>query len=423
MEGVALLPLSCSEYVRKRGKSMNCREMMQIPELKNVLKLRTGEQGLSTQIRWIYFADCLQCVQSEYKIENYIHGGEFVILTNRAVTGDREKLLPLVTQFADHQISALGINEGQISEELLQYCEERNLPLFELPEKYPLIDLSQLMCQRLVIEENRQNAGEQLFASILDAEHLSREDVMDQARYLNINLDGEFCVAEFTYKKIQSSHMIGNVLMFGQKIREIIRNAFSYHTKEKILMLSQAGSILVLIPMATFQNTQIKSIVLRIIERVLTEYHAILYVGVGNSTGYLEDVKQSRNEAAAANKVARTMNKQKGAMSFYSDLGIYTLISHVDEPKVLDAYVEDQIGKLLQADEVNKGNLCETLENYLNQNCNAKKTAEEMFVHRNTLNYRLKKISEILDCDYEKLEDCVKLKLAFIILKYRNNKR
>lgn len=401
---------------------MNCEGMMQIPELKNILKLRAGEKGLSTQIRWIYFADCLQCIQNEYKIENYIHGGEFVILTNRTLTDDREKLLSLVEQFVEHQITALGINEGQISEALLEYCEKRNLPLFELPEKYPLIDLSQIMCQRLVIEENRQNASEQLFASILDAEHLSRENVMEQARYLDVNLDGSFCVAEFTYERIQSQSIKGDMLVFGQRIKEIIRTEFAYYAKEKLLLLSQTGSILVLIPMTMLQEIQIRNIVSKIIERVQREHRAILYVGIGNSTEYLEDVRQSRNEAAVAVKVAKTMKVEEERILFYKELGVYTLISHVDEPKVLDTYVEEHIGKLLQLDAMNKGNLCETLENYLNHNCNAKKTAEGMFVHRNTLNYRLKKISEILACDYEKLDDCLKLKLAFEILKYRNKK-
>lgn len=82
--------------------------------------------------------------------------------------------------------------------------------------------------------------------------------------------------------------------------------------------------------------------------------------------------------------------------------------------------MEEQIGKLRKADELNNGNLSETLENYLNCNCNAKKTAEEMFLHRNTLNYRLKKIREILDCDFEDLDTCLGLKLAFLIRRYRN---
>ena len=77
--------------------------------------------------------------------------------------------------------------------------------------------------------------------------------------------------------------------------------------------------------------------------------------------------------------------------------------------------MEEKIGKLLQADELNDGNLSETLENYLNCSCNAKKTAEEMFLHRNTLNYRLKKIREILGCDLENLDTCLELKMAFLI--------
>lgn len=108
---------------------MNCKDMMQIPELTEVLKLKAGENGLQKSVRWIYFADCLQCVKSEYRIENYIHGGEFVVLTNPSVTNNSRKL---------------------------------------------------------VLEEKDRNAAEQLSSSILDAEHLSRERVMAQARYLNL---------------------------------------------------------------------------------------------------------------------------------------------------------------------------------------------------------------------------------------------
>ena len=178
---------------------MNCKDMMQIPELTEVLKLKAGEKGLEQAVRWIYFADCLQCIKSEYRIENYIHGEEFVVLTNPSVTDDSRKLLALIRQMQNHGITAMGINEGQISKELIQYCEGKALPLFELPEKYPLIDLSQIVCRRLVLEENDRNASEQLFSSILDAEHLSREQVMAQARYLNIDLEGSFFVAEFAF--------------------------------------------------------------------------------------------------------------------------------------------------------------------------------------------------------------------------------
>lgn len=399
---------------------MNCKDMMQIQQLQDVLKLKAGESGLDNIVRWIYFADCLQCIQSEYKIENYIHGGEFVILTNRSVTDDTEKLMYLIEQMNKYSISALGINEGQISNELMNYCNENRIPLFELPEKYPLIDLSQIMCYRLVLEENSKNSVEQLFSSILDAKHLSRESVMAQARYLNINLDGSFCVAEFAFKDMGEDFK-GDSLALGQNIRRIIKSEFSLHIKEDILILPQTGSILVLIPVTSLKDEQIREIVTRVIDGAQSEYGIIIYVGIGNSTDYLEDVRNSRNEAATAIKAASVIEMESRIL-FFKDLGIYTIILHVDDEKVLDAYVEENIGKLLQADSVGGGNLCETLESYLNHSCNEKKTAEFMFIHRNTLNYRLKKISEILDSDFENLDNCLRLKLSFMILKYRNKK-
>ena len=399
---------------------MNCRDMMQILELTEVLKLKAGENGLEQSVRWIYFADCLQCVKSEYRIENYIHGGEFVVLTNPSVTDDNRKLLELIRQMYEHGITALGINEGQISGELMRYCEEKNLPLFELPEKYPLIDLSQIICRKLVLEENDRNAAEQLFSSILDAEHLSRERVMAQARYLDIDLEGSFFVAEFAFasENTESGWENEDSLAAGRNVKPIILAELSDYIKQDILILPQAGSILALIPDKDAEESHIKEIFARIVDCAQREYGLDLRIGVGNSKAYLDEVKKSRNEASAALRAAE-VSGLKGKIFFYRDQGIYTLLSHVDDTRILDTYVEEKLGKLLQADELNDGKLSETLENYLNCSCNAKKTAEEMFLHRNTLNYRLKKIREILGCDLENLDTCLELKLAFLIRRYR----
>lgn len=399
---------------------MNCKDMMQIPELTEVLKLKAGENGLEQSVRWIYFADCLQCVKSEYRIENYIHGGEFVVLTNPSVTDDSQKLLELIRQMYEHGITALGINEGQISEELMRYCEEKNIPLFELPEKYPLIDLSQIICRKLVLEENDRNAAEQLFSSILDAEHLSRERVLAQARYLNIDLEGSFFVAEFAFpsENTESGWENEDSLTAGRNVKPMIHAELSGYIKQDILILPQAGSILALIPDKDAEESHIKEIFFRIVDRAQREYGITLRIGVGNSRAYLDEVKASRNEAASALRAAEVSGSE-GNIFFYREQGLYTLLSHVDDSRILDIYVEDKIGKLLRADEINDGNLSETLENYLNCSCNVKKTAEEMFLHRNTLNYRLKKIREILGCDLENLDTCLELKLAFLIRRYR----
>ena len=412
---------------------MNCEDMINIPELKNVMNLRAGFDGINHTVRWIYFADCLQCVKSEYRIEDYIHGSEFVVLTNRNLTDDSVKLKELISRMQEFDIAALGINEGQISDELVGYCDENKLPLFELPEKFPLVDLSQIICKRLVIEENNKNAAEQLFTSILDAEHLSRESVFAQARFLNVDLSGEFRIIEFAFAKDKSavkSHdgilsdegQTNDSLAVGQAVRRIINSEFSYYMSKNILTGLQTGTVLALVPASGMDDEKLREILLKVAKRAYGECGIRLVIGVGNTTGYLEDVKKSRSEAATAIKVADISNDDEPVF-FYKDQGIYTLISKINDTKFLDEFVEKNIGKLIRADEVNDSNLCETLENYIDHNCNVKYTAEYMYIHRNTLNYRLNRIQEILGDKINDMESCLSLKLAFMIRNYRNINR
>ena len=418
---------------------MNCEDILNIPDFQAVIRLRAGKEGLYRQIRWIYFADCLQCIQSEYKIENYIHGGEFVVLTNRSVTDDNQKLLSLVEQMASYQIVALGINEGQISPELLAYCEEIQLPLFELSEKYPLIDLSQIICQRLVMEENSKNAAEQLFTSILDAEHLNQESVFAQARFLDVDLSGSFRVIEFSYekrelskgkrnkrdeKKAEKAEKLGpehmeDTLSTGQRIKRIVQREFSVYLTKNILIQLQTGLVLALVPSDQIGEKELKKLLSVIIREVKAECGKELLIGVGNSTAYLEDVRLSRNEAAAAIRVA-DLESNHEPIYFFKDQGLFSFISRVEDDKFLDEFVEEHLGKLIRADEVNEGGLCETLETFLNKNCSIKDTAEAMYLHRNTMNYRIGKIKEILGMDFTNLETCLNLKLAFLVRNYRD---
>lgn len=76
--------------------------------------------------------------KNEYRVEDYIHGGEFVVLTNRDVTENKERIMGLITDMVKHGIAALGINEGQILPELASYCDKENLPLLNCPKNFRL---------------------------------------------------------------------------------------------------------------------------------------------------------------------------------------------------------------------------------------------------------------------------------------------
>ena len=84
--------------------------------------------------------------------------------------------------------------------------------------------------------------------------------------------------------------------------------------------------------------------------------------------------------------------------------------------------MESKIGRLIEADQMQEGDLCETLEAYLEHNCNANATAEALFIHRNTMRYRMNNIRRILDDDISDISVFLELKLAFAIKRYRENR-
>jgi len=107
---------------------------------------------------------------------------------------------------------------------------------------------------------------------------------------------------------------------------------------------------------------------------------------------------------------------------FRSNLGIYSLITQISNGKFLDEYVESKIGKLIKMDKMQEGDLCDTLETYLEYNCNANAASESLFIHRNTMRYRMDKIKKILDNDINNMSVLLELKLAFAIKHYRDRR-
>ena len=84
-----------------------------------------------------------------------------------------------------------------------------------------------------------------------------------------------------------------------------------------------------------------------------------------------------------------------------SSMGIYKyMFNNGNQQEILD-YCNDKLKKLEMYDQTNGAFLVETLLAYYMSGFNVGKTAEALYIHRNSLQYRLKKIEEILEVDLE----------------------
>lgn len=406
---------------------MNCEDLMNMKPIRSGMKLRAGENGLDRNIRWIYFADCVQCLAEDFNLAELIHGEELIIVTNESLTGNNERILTMIRVMSEKNIAGFVINEGQISQRVMDYCNELELPLFELSVELHLIDLSQLVCKALVEEESNTNSRERILTSILYSENLNTEEMMEQANYLGVNLSGKYRAVVIQMQEegggaCPERHADeGYQIEMRQSIKKCIKNEFRTYGLRRLLILPQLDTTVILLPAELFSRDLLVTILSNIISKVEGNYHLCVKAGAGTAYEYIEDFKKSYQEAKNALAISRILSQEE-KVYFYENLGIYSLITQISNGKFLDDYIETKIGKLIKADQMAEGELCDTLETYLIHNCNANATAEALFIHRNTMRYRLDKIKKILDDDISDMSVFLELKLAFAIKKYRDNR-
>src|SRR5690606_25662226 len=88
----------------------------------------------------------------------------------------------------------------------------------------------------------------------------------------------------------------------------------------------------------------------------------------------------------------------------FEDTGIHRIISMIPNIEDIRDFCQDFLGDLKRYDPENGKVLLETLHVYLLSNCSIKETAKKMFLHPNTVAYRIKKIREIVKYDLDSIE-------------------
>ena len=111
------------------------------------------------------------------------------------------------------------------------------------------------------------------------------------------------------------------------------------------------------------------------------------------------------------------LNSEKSCLvTHYEDLGLFGVLSLSKDQGRLNRFCTENIGALVAYDAQHSADLVRTLRVYLEQNQNGASTAKLLFVHYNTLRYRIKRIKDILDADIENPRQRLAIEVALQIL-------
>lgn len=102
----------------------------------------------------------------------------------------------------------------------------------------------------------------------------------------------------------------------------------------------------------------------------------------------------------------------------YDNYAVYHLLEYGSTQHDLMTFCHTSIFILAEYDASHRTDLLETLNVYLNCHCNAAEAASMLYIHRNTMNYRLSKINELTNIDLDNTESFFHLLLSFHILAY-----
>lgn len=137
--------------------------------------------------------------------------------------------------------------------------------------------------------------------------------------------------------------------------------------------------------------------------------------GIGYRWRELEDFKDSVECAQHAMFFGVHVNAQECVFD-YAELTAIRMFDEIEDKKILRSIERQILGNLLGDNEDEE--LLRTLEMYFHTNCNAKETASVMFIHENTMRYRLRKIESLLGRDLHSHDDLFEMELALRIREY-----
>ena len=153
----------------------------------------------------------------------------------------------------------------------------------------------------------------------------------------------------------------------------------------------------------------------RQIEATLTsDGETTCMIGIGTTAHVLQELAKSYKEARIAIEVGRVFETEKTIIN-YEHLGIGRLIYQL--PTTLCEMFLQEVFKRNPIDALDSETLF-TINKFFENNLNVSETARKLFVHRNTLVYRLEKIKKLTGLDLREFDDAITFKVALMVKKY-----
>lgn len=392
---------------------VTCRSILNLPYA-NQLKPVAGKEGMDREISWVYY------MEEPHYIE-WLKGGELVLITG-LVTKEREDcLLGLINALYEKNVAGIIINLGVYIKSIPQAVLDRGdflgLPVFEMPELIRIVDISQSICFAICRQEKEEYDVSVALLGLLSGSRLTAKRIscleaagyQPRKRYRGVVIQSRGLQESEPQKEpiySEADQREREFHMLDQTVRSFMQGqeCLTANDDENYIWMAPAEDILEKIgDLIRYLHGKYKNGAFRI--------------GVGNVFSDLRQFKSSVESGLEAIRIGA--ENQKGKEIFvYDDMILLRLFDRFENKEEL-LQIASQVLKALMLPEHEE--LLKTLAEYVRAGFQAKAAAGNLYIHENTMHYRLKKIGDILQMDLKDYQDLFKINLALEILNVCRN--
>ena len=195
---------------------------------------------------------------------------------------------------------------------------------------------------------------------------------------------------------------------------DVIQDLFPDKSKDFVININETDIALVKEVKSNIEIKDLEKLARSVADSLGTEYYTRVLVGIGTPIDTIKDLARSYREAQVSLEVGKVFDTEKTIVS-YEHLGIARLIYQL--PTTLCEMFLREIFKRGSIESLDHETLF-TIQKFFENNLNVSETSRKLFVHRNTLVYRLEKIKKLTGLDLREFDDAIVFKVALMVKKY-----
>ena len=195
---------------------------------------------------------------------------------------------------------------------------------------------------------------------------------------------------------------------------DVVQSLFPDKQVDFVLSISETDVALIKQLPEGADAKELMHIAARVEETLSKELGVRTVIGIGTIVTHIRDLARAYKETQVAIEVGKVFDTEKSIIN-YENLGIGRLIYQL--PTTLCEMFLQEVFKKNPIDALDQETLF-TINKFFENNLNVSETARKLFVHRNTLVYRLEKIKKLTGLDLREFDDAITFKVALMVKKY-----